>query len=385
MSLEGRPGPHRVLYLSLLPDLSRGGQNSLLNLLGALDRSRVQPALVTPAEGALAQACRRRNIPVFIVPWPRSIVRAPGSLPRTLLRLSRVIRAFRPDIIHADAPRNAHLAALVRGRAKLVAHLRVADPDGFSDRLLSWEADALVAVSRGTALRFEGYPEARKRKLHLIYNAVDIERFHPVEPAEKVKLREEFTLPIDRPVVGFIAGFIPMKRHAFLLELWGDVVESAGLALLALLGRGSEDAIDRLKEIIRRRGIENSVRFLPFVERPERFYPACDLVVLPSGVVDGETEGFPRVVIEAGACGVPAVVSDLPGTNEGVDHGRSGLALPPEDSGAWASELSELLLHPERREAMGRAARQYIVEHFSLNRHAEAVMNLYDELASGGK
>jgi len=368
----------RILYLSLHGDLARGGQRSLLHLLQNLDYTQFYAGLVVPCYGNLAEEASSLGLKVYESSWEHSISRSLLKTPAVILRLHRIIQDFKPNIIHADAPRNTHFAALVKGKAKLLVHLRVANFDRFSDRLLAAETDAMIAVSRGAAGRFLRYPEHVRRKVHVIHNGVDIKRFHPVSERERGEIRNRYELPADRPLVGFLAGFVPFKRHDFLLDLWGRVIAQAGMVTLALAGQGRESERRRLQRRVETEGLSDSVRFLPFLEKPEEFLPGCDLLVLPSA--DTREEGFPRVLIEAGACGVPAIASDVAGVREGVDAGKSGFRVPPNNSEIWIERLVELLTHPEKRRQMGDYARSWVANRFTIQIHANKVMNLYRTL-----
>ncbi|MBD3166168.1 glycosyltransferase [bacterium] len=365
--------PLRVLYLSLFPDFRRGGQNSLLLLLRCMrERHSVRIAVVAPSDGPLGDAVRELGGRFYVLDWPRFRPSQAVKLVSGLWRFYQILRDLRPDIIHADAPRNAHLAALLKGAVPLVTHLRVANPDGFSDRLLAFESRALIAVSRGAASRFASYPESVRRKVHIIFNAVDIERFHPRSDEEKTRLRQSKGLPVDRPVVLMLSAYVPFKRHRFFLDVWSEVVRRRPDALLVTAGQDGGLEAD-IRQRVEALNLTEQVRFLPFDPHPEDLLVAGDLLVLPSG----EGEGFPRVVVEAGACGMPAVVSDLPAVGEGVVHGVTGARVEWDNSEAWVEELLTRLDHPAQMLLEGRAARRWVVEHASAQRHVDAVFEVY--------
>lgn len=375
MNTSSARRPHRVLYLSLFGDLSRGGQNSILLLLTGLDRSRVEPILVVPSEGNLAERARDLDIPVHVVPWTRFRTLNPFQIGRSLLALRQVLKQVRPDIIHTDSPRNSHLSALMKGGAKLLVHLRVSTPDGLSDRLLAAESDAMIAVSEGAALRFKGYPEAIQQKIFRVPNAVHVDRFLPVQDEVRTEIRNELNLPKQKAVVAFLASYDPVKRHDFFLELWPKVVEKFPDVVLALAGKGLDQAWAKWEDHLTKLGAAESVKLMSFIDKPARFLAASDLLVLPSS-----EEGFPRAAIEAAACGLPCVVSDLPGVREGIENGTTGLAVAANDPDAWVDALVGLLEQQERRLEMGKKAVGYVREHFSAESHAERIMAIYDKL-----
>ncbi len=370
--------PVSILYLSSKPDLSRGGQRSLLHLLERLDRSRFTPVVIVPGPGSLARAAFKLKCRVFYLDWPAL---HPGQLPRLLdaaRRFRHILKEVKPAIIHADAPRNAHFTAWLRGPVKLVMHLRVSTPDGFSDKLLALEADRLIAVSRGVAQRFTGIPMAH-RKLRVIHNAVNPDVFTPASTQKmKLELRREFDLPRKKVLVGFLAGFVPLKRHDFILDLWPEVIEKAPDICLILAGDQPVEERNRIAQRIQNEGLERWVKMIDFVEHPDRLLPALDLVLLPS-----TEEGFNRVLLEAGACGLPAVASNIPAIEEAVRHEHTGALVELNDRATWINTIARFANDREMRHRMGTQARQYVEQRFSLERQVRLIMTLYDRMLEG--
>ena len=105
-------------------------------------------------------------------------------------------------------------------------------------------------------------------------------------------------------------------------------------------------------------------------------YAESDVVVLPS-----YREGMPKVLIEAGACGLPAVTTDVPGCRDVVEHERSGLLVPVRDQGReLAKAIARLLRDEELSRSMGRRGRELVLERFALSRIIEQTLSLYGEL-----
>jgi len=92
-------------------------------------------------------------------------------------------------------------------------------------------------------------------------------------------------------------------------------------------------------------------------------------------------EGVPKVLIEAAACERPIVTTDMPGCREIVRDGVNGLLVPPEDSQALASSLSELLEDAKRRQEMGARGREIVQEEFSVEQVVSETMTVYEEVA----
>jgi glycosyltransferase involved in cell wall biosynthesis len=206
---------------------------------------------------------------------------------------------------------------------------------------------------------------AEDHPTRVIPNGVDVSVFRPGSCRDA---RESLGLPADREILLVVAN--ALMRNPF------KDVETLVAALLAvagfrerrplLLAVGAEAPLDV-------EGIETMA--VPFVEDPARvaaYYQAADVYVHPA-----LAENLPLTVIEAMACGTPVVASDVGGVGELVVDGVTGLLVPCRDSEALASAITELLDDGDRREAFGRAAAQRVLEHFTLEKQADAYLGLY--------
>ena len=146
-------------------------------------------------------------------------------------------------------------------------------------------------------------------------------------------------------------------------------------ARLLLVGTGDQEPA--LRAQVARLGLDERVLFLGVRHDIPVILRAADLAVLPS-----HTEALPTTLIEAAACGVPAVASDVGGVRETVDDGRTGLVVPPRDTGALAAAVGDLLLDHDRRLAMGRSARVLAEERFDMHAWARSLRREYERALS---
>jgi glycosyltransferase involved in cell wall biosynthesis len=157
-------------------------------------------------------------------------------------------------------------------------------------------------------------------------------------------------------------------------EVLLDAVESLSFddASLCILGDGPKH--ETLDSEIKNRGLTDHVFLTGYRDDVPSVLAASDVLVLPSF-----REGTPRVIIEAMACGLPVVATDIAGIPEQVEHGESGYLIPTGDSEALASRLDELLSNPTLREQMGK--RGYgRAERFSIDTMLEKFDHLYQDL-----
>jgi glycosyltransferase involved in cell wall biosynthesis len=176
------------------------------------------------------------------------------------------------------------------------------------------------------------------------------------------------------PLAGAVAHLRRQKRIDVLLDAIPAVLERLPDARIAIVGNGP------LRSTLERRARElglldgERVVFLDFEEPAARYLRALDLYVLPSG-----WEALPIAVLEALACGVPQVATDVGGTSEAVAP-ETGVLVPPGRPDALAEAIVELLGDPERRAAMAEASRRRHRDRFPAEAMAAGTARLYDEL-----
>jgi glycosyltransferase involved in cell wall biosynthesis len=159
------------------------------------------------------------------------------------------------------------------------------------------------------------------------------------------------------------------------VESFDDLLDAEPSAHLLLVG-WVDAAEDRLPSYIQKR-IESHPRIhcTGFVEDTAPYYKAMDVMVLPS-----LREGFPNVVLEAAASGIPVVTTDVTGARDSVVPGETGLLIPPESPAAITEAVLQLLRDAELRAQMGRAARIRVCRHFADDDVLSQVTRYYQDL-----
>lgn len=288
-------------------------------------------------------------------------------------RLRRIPIVFEMTLLGTDDP------LAVRRNRNLLRGLRYA---------VYSRCDGYVAISPALAAAYE---EARlpSDKLRMIPQGVDITRFAPSN--DRQALRRRHALPAQGPLVVFVGSLVERKGIDSLLTAWSRVHERCPTASLVLVGKNRFDDnpeaqaflerhLDALSEAARGAVHQAGIR-----DDVEQLLQASDLFVLPS-----RREGFGTVMIEAMACGLPCVVTELPDITDFIfaagDNGRPGIVVEQGDAKRLADAIMTVLLDPERAAVLGGAARQRAVERFSIDRIADQYIDLYNELTkSDGK
>jgi glycosyltransferase involved in cell wall biosynthesis len=325
------------------------------------------------------------------------IVRLPG-LSRELsplrdalaaLRVARIIRRVRPDVVHthtAKAGAIGRVAALLAGPARrpVVVHtfhghvLRGYFGRGGTllfraiETALARLTDRLIAVSPEVRDELVGLHVAPRDKFSVVRLGIELEPRVRFE-GDAAEVRRRHGIPAEKFVVGWFGRMTAVKRTDDLLTMLAGLRERGVDALLVLVGDG--DDRDRLEQRAHDLGLARSCLFLGYQQDVAQWYAICDAVVLTSA-----SEGTPVTIIEALAAGRPVVATKVGGVPDVVDEGETGFLVRPRDTHALAERLEILARDPERRLAMGATGRERVLERYAVDRLVDDVDALYREL-----
>jgi glycosyltransferase involved in cell wall biosynthesis len=301
--------------------------------------------------------------------------RADVAALRTLLGRESV------DVVHAWHTRD-HLLALRaagrrrrRGATAVVRSWRKAEPPPATpwDRwLFGPGTDGLLCVSPGTAERLRGLRGGRP--VAGAFGAVDLERFAPEPPAPGA--RAGLGLAEDDLVVGIVARVQPHRRFDLLLAAFALLAAAEPRARLLLVGRGTRRR-ELAEEPARRLGLGDRVVFAGY--RRQDYASVLRSIDVFTFLVPG-SDGTCRALLEAAACGIPAVTTRRGALGEIVADGESGI-LCDETPGSLAAGWAALLGEPARRARMGRAARARAERLFTPARLTDTALDLYRRAA----
>jgi glycosyltransferase involved in cell wall biosynthesis len=244
------------------------------------------------------------------------------------------------------------------------------------------DADLVISVSPGLAQAYlaAGLPESKLRR---VSNAVDTGRFRPATDEERAALRRELQLPPDRRIVLFVGYFSADKRPDVLYDAWARVVAEAPPSTLVFVGATEshyKEVDASMAPAIRRRaeqaGHARDVVFVPPVLAIEKYYRTADVYVLPS-----RREGLPIALLEAMASGLPCIATRLPGSTDTIiEHGRHGVLVDGDDVDGFGRAIVRALSDHDYASALGSAARERVLERYSIQRTAEQWLAAYHEV-----
>lgn len=356
----------------------------LFKLLSSLDRRFSSLVVSMTDAGTLGPSIEAHGVQVVTL----GMRRGRPSI-RGLWALSRLLRKERPQILqtwlyHAD------LLGLVAGKLSGVPaiawNVRCSNMDmrdyrslsGWTVRMLAslsaWPG--LVIVNSETGRQVHERLGYRPRRWAVIPNGFDLEQFAP-DPGARQKLRLELGLPGDALLIGMVARYDPMKDHATFLQAARLLLRTTTEAQFVLVGLYMGHSNKELNRMIESLDVADHVHLLGERNDVPAILAALDLATLSSAY----GEGFPNVVGEAMACGIPCVVTDV--GDSALLVGDTGKVVPPRNPEALANAWAELIdMGPDGRRRLGEAARQRIKEHFDLNTIVKRYERCYDELVS---
>ncbi len=302
--------------------------------------------------------------------------------PRGWICFNRWLRHEKPEVVHAHLPHAAWMARWsrlpllfrTRGSAPVLVDTLHSSSTGkagrrFGYRVSNWLVDRVTAVSEAVAETHLAAGMVSRGKLTVLSNGVDTEALRPDAQAraaarKKLGLKDEF--------LWLAAGRLePVKDYSTLLEAMMNVPEPARLLIA-----GGGVLQRELLGLCTCLGLERRVTFLGFEPTVKRWMQAADGFVLSS-----RWEGLPMGLLEAGACALPVIATDVPGSREAIVHGQTGWLTPAGDADALSEVMTKMMRAPrEERRAMGERARHRVTERFSLEAALDQWETLYGEL-----
>jgi glycosyltransferase involved in cell wall biosynthesis len=386
---EGEAVTRRILFVDHTASLG-GAQLALLRLVRTLDHRRFDIRVILFSDGPLTDKLRSAGAAVEILPLSKSIIATSRhaasqsllrvgtmlTLLRHVVRLSRIMRIRKVDLVHTNSLKSdfiGGLAALLAGKT-LIWHIHDRIAGDYMPRMTArafWLL-ALLVPSR-LILNSQSSLEALKpypiTKCDVIFPGVDLAEF----PAVKSD-RESFD-----PVVGIVGRLSPTKGQDIFLRAASLVHRRHPNVQFQIVGSAMFNDADyegEMRRLADSLGISAFVEFVGFVDDIGRYLPRLSILVHASTT----PEPFGQVIVEAMAAGVPVVAVGTGGVPEIVVKDVTGLLVPPADSSRLAEAICEMLENPSKTLEMATRARKRVEDLFAIQRTARMVENVYDKL-----
>ncbi len=389
-----------IAFVQVASQMS-GVEFSTLYLAQHLDRARWSPLVICPSDGDLPQRCREQHIPVAIVPRARmystSIRIGRFRIPNLLAwllnlaafdtsaqNLARFFATQRPALIVTKGLLAHFYGGLAAKRAGIpcVWHIQ----DRVSERLglifpalLAFGARAFAqqiivdaeSIARQVALAVP------REHIHVIWNGVDIEQFHP--GIDGASVRAEWQVAPDDLLIGIVGRLTPWKGQHLLLDAFARIANEFPRARVVLIGSALFDTDAyalSLRAQIEHLGIGARVHFAGFRWDMPHVLAALDVVAHTSI----EKDSTPLAVVSAFAAGKALVCAHVDGIAELFDDGIDGLLFPPGDVDALTEKLALLLRDADLRTRLGRAARAKAERRLSIEQQTRACETVFEQV-----
>lgn len=372
-----------------------GASRSLAFLIKNLPADRIDPYIITPP-GSATEIFRSVTPHVFEVKELPQVISVAGGkfytlrLLKTLLHLKNLsplkllIRQIRPDIIHLNELSLVlvarlckklgykvvmHARVVLSGRTKLVNYI-------IKKGILKF-TDAVIAIDGSVSQKLNGI------KTHIVYNPLHVspdtisrkklERSacHVLFLSNLIAYKGLFDLlnaavllKDDPHIRIFIAGTNSRPR-AFFDGLTGKILDKLGVV---------QDNERRVAAIIHRHNLKN-VNFIGNIKNINEWLEKTDILVFPSHM-----NGPSRSVFEAGALGIPSIISLADKVEDVVMHGKNGIIIPEKSPARLAEEIKNLAYDKERRNQLGAAARVHFNRLNDPRKSAQDVFQIYSQL-----
>ena len=308
---------------------------------------------------------------------------------RALVDLVGLFRRERFTIVHTHMPKTGVLGRLAARAARVPIIVNtvhgaygIEHDHGFRrwlfltlERLAAGVSDFELCQSREIFELFCDLAIFRAGRASHLGNGIDLAYFTPaaVDPMAVARLRREFSIPPEAPVVGTVGRLTSDKGYQEFFVAQARVC--ARYPRVVFIACGTAYDRDTLPTAAVERARANGVRFLGFRSDMREVYALMDLFVLPS-----HREGFPRAAMEAAAMGKALVLSDIRGCREVVTHGQNGMLVPAYQTEPLVQAILKLLAEPELRTRYGEASRRRALTEFDERKVFERVLATYGAL-----
>ncbi|KAB1071267.1 glycosyltransferase family 4 protein [Tamlana haliotis] len=344
----------------------------------------------SPDGNDINDVAKLEGIPMIPIELTRQIT--PAKDLKSVWKLYKVLKKEKPDIIHSHTPKAgivAMLAAKLAGvphRLHTVAGMPLLEATGFKRTILN-NAEKLTYTCATKV-----YPNSKglhdiildnkftsKAKLKVIgngsSNGIDTKHFSPEFNNDLKDLRKDLGFTEDDFVFVFVGRLVTDKGINELIAAFSKLSQKYQHIKLLLVG-SYESHLDPLKPESLKAIKTNKNIVNPGWKNDVRPYLSIsDCLVFPS-----YREGFPNVVLQAGAMELPGIVSDINGCNEIIQENVSGLIIPPKNTEALYMAMETILANPEKAKTMGEKSRQFIIKHFERKVIWEALLKEYQNL-----
>jgi len=364
----------KIKILYLITGLRTGGAEMVLyNLVKELDKNEFEPVVVSIISIAeVGEKIKRLGVPVL------SLNTQFKYDPLIFFRFLSILKKEKPQILHSFLFHSIFLGRIVGKICKIPITISSIHSEYTSGFLRDWilqftsKLDNVVTVVSQKAK--EKLVTARAilpSKTIVIYNGIDLDKFKFRNKEKREEIRKELNLKGSDKVLISVGRLFKAKGYPYLIKAIKSFKTRYPKIILLILGEGKERK--KLEKLIKDNNLKQNVFLLGRKEDISNYLNAADVFVLAS-----LWESLPNVILEAMACDLPVVTTNVGGIPEIVENGVSGFLVKPKNPLALTKKIDFVLnLSPRERGEMGKIGRKIVEEKFSLERMVKEYRDLY--------
>ena len=355
---------------------SIGGSYESTFQMASVFPSDIKPTFVFSKEGKGIERAKSYGLDCDLLKFSGSTTYK--SYLKYMYRVHEYLMKRDYDIIHVNDMWSLDtwgLPALLR-RIPIVWHIR---GEYLSDmKLLSRSvlADHCIFVANSHPQRIKN-PILNTLSYSVVHNGVDTTKFSPKYTSS---LKNELNIKKNEYIIGFVGNLVERKRPLLFQSIAERLLELRKDTHFIYAGAGGEKFSQKIENRCELKDIKKNVHLLGFRDDIPNIMAGLDILLMTSTETG---EAFPRVPIEAMACGVPVVTTNTAGVSEAVHHGKTGFVLDTDSPDAFSEKINELLNDNEKYEIFSQNAINLTRSNFSIENKSNMVRNIYNNILIG--
>lgn len=361
-----------IMYVIATLDIG-GAEKQLVELVKRLDKRKFNPIVCCLTRGgSWERELKNAGIEYFILGKKFKLDFS------VIFKLVRILKDRKIQIMHTwmfTSNFFGRIAGLISRVPILIASERCIDIWKnklylFVDKILSCFTDKIICVSKGVQNFYHECAYIPLNKMTVVHNGVEITDILKVDFK---KITMELGVKESENIVTTIGRLAPQKGIEYLLYAVPEILKSRPKTKFLIIGEGVEE--NKLRKLSKRLNISKNIIFTGVRTDVKKLVSITDVFVLASLF-----EGLPNVVMEVMLAEKPVVATRIPGNDELVIDGETGILIPPKDSSSLASAIITLLKNPQKAKDMGLKGRERIKKHFSIDKTLKKTEELYRRL-----
>lgn len=373
----------RIVHIQLLPILS-GVQRVSLEEFAALDERVFERHLICQSAGTFTVEAEKLGVHCHEAGLLQREISA-GRDFQAYRQLQALLREIHPDIVHTHSSKTGLLGRLAAKRVNVPVILHTVHGFAFPsaksyskrkvfqacEYFAGRASDAVICLNEADEETTRGLLRVPKHNVFRIPNGICLDRFREIaNDQRRVELKRERLSFRNRPFVISVGRLWEQKNPELFVRAACELASEGFDVDFAIVGDGPLKP--RLNQIIQDANVGDRVHLLGWRDDVSDLLPLADAFVLSSN-----WEGMPLVLLEANACGVPAIATNVPGSRDCIIDGTTGLLARPNDQNDLKEKIKFLLMRPEVRAEMARRCREHVEEFHDIADRQRSMLNLY--------